>query len=226
MMATKVKLTAQLRSETGKGAARSLRRAGYVPGVVYGHGEETRACKLEWRELEKVLTSVHWENTIIDLKMDDGKTADVLIRDVQLHPCRPEVLHIDFLAVHKGEKVKLEVPVRIVGVAPGVKEGGILEHHRMEVEIRCVPSDIPAFLEIDVSGLGIGDVAGIRDLVVPEGVEILDDLEGTICSIVPPAALKHEVEEAAAVLEAAEEAAEPEVIGRGKPAEEEETEEG
>ena len=203
-----------------------MRRSGYVPAVVYGHGEETRACKLEWRELEKVLTSVHWENTIIDLKMDDGKAADVLIRDVQLHPCRPEVLHIDFLAVHKGEKVKLEVPVQVIGVAPGVKEGGILEHHRMEVEIRCLPSRIPASLEIDVSGLGIGDVANVRDLVVPEGVEILDDLDSTICSIVPPAALKHEVEEAAAVLGAEAEAAEPEVIGRGKPAAEEETEEG
>ena len=203
-----------------------MRRSGYVPAVVYGHGEETRACKLEWRELEKVLTSVHWENTIIDLKMDDGKTASVLIRDVQLHPCRPEVLHIDFLAVHKGEKVKLEVPIQVVGVAPGVKEGGILEHHRMEVEIRCIPSDIPASLEIDVSGLGVGDVAAVRDLVAPAGVEILSDLDSTICSIVPPAALKHEVEEAAAVLGAEAEAAEPEVIGRGKPAAEEETEEG
>ena len=203
-----------------------MRRSGYVPAVVYGHGEETRACKLEWRELEKVLTSVHWESTIIDLKMDDGKTASVLIRDVQLHPCRPEVLHIDFLAVHKGEKVKLEVPIQVVGVAPGVKEGGILEHHRMEVEIRCIPSDIPASLEIDVSGLGVGDVAAVRDLVAPAGVEILSDLDSTICSIVPPAALKHEVEEAAAAVGVEEGAAEPEVIGRGKPAEEEETEEG
>jgi large subunit ribosomal protein L25 len=225
-MATKVKLEAQLRSETGKGAARSLRRSGFVPAVVYGHGEETRSCKLAWRELEKILTSVKWENTIIDLQMDDGNASSVLIRDVQLHPCRPEVLHVDFLAVPKGEKVKLEIPVQVVGMAPGVKEGGILEHHRMEVEIRCIPSNIPATLEIDVSNLAIGDVASIRDLVVPEGVEILDDLDGTICSIVPPAVLKQEVEEEEAVLEAEEEVAEPEVIGRGKPAEEEETEEG
>lgn len=223
-MASKVKLAAQSRSETGKGAARSLRRSGYVPAIVYGHGEETQACKLEWRELERILTSVHWENTVIDLKMDDGKTANVLIREVQLHPCRPEVLHVDFLAVHKDEKVKLDVPIEIVGVAPGVKEGGILEHHRMEVEIRCIPSNIPPSLEIDVSGLGMGDVASVRDLVVPEGVEILSDLDSTICSVVPPAVLKQEVEEEAAL--EAEEEVEPEVIGRGKPAEEEETEEG
>ncbi|MGD8866201.1 MAG: 50S ribosomal protein L25/general stress protein Ctc [Gemmatimonadales bacterium] len=225
-MASKVKLAAQRRSETGKGAARSLRRAGYVPAIVYGHGEETQACQLDWRELEKVLTSVHWENTVIDLKIDNGKTANVLIREVQLHPCRPEVLHVDFLAIHKDEKVKLDVPIEIIGVAPGVKEGGILEHHRMEVEIRCLPSNIPQALEIDVSGLGMGDVASVQDLVVPEGVEILSDLDGTVCSVVPPAVLKQEVEEAEAELEAAEEEAEPEVIGRGKPAEEEETEEG
>jgi large subunit ribosomal protein L25 len=225
-MASKVKLAAQRRSETGKGAARSLRRAGYVPAIVYGHGEETQACQLDWRELEKVLTSVHWENTVIDLKIDNGKTANVLIREVQLHPCRPEVLHVDFLAIHKDEKVKLDVPIEIVGVAPGVKEGGILEHHRMEVEIRCLPSNIPQVLEIDVSGLGMGDVASVQDLVVPEGVEILSDLDGTVCSVVPPAVLKQEVEEAEAELEAAEEEAEPEVIGRGRPAEEEETEEG
>lgn len=225
-MATRVKLAAQGRSETGKGASRSLRRSGYVPAIVYGHGEETQSCKLEWRELEKVLTSVHWENTVIDLKIDNDKTASVLIREVQLHPYRPEVLHVDFLAIHKDEKVKLDVPIEIVGVAPGVKEGGILEHHRMEVEIRCLPSNIPQGLEIDVSHLGMGDVASVRDLVVPEGVEILSDLDSTICSVVPPAVLKHEVEEAEAALEAAEEEAEPEVIGRGKPAEEEETEEG
>jgi len=224
-MASKVKLAAQRRSETGKGAARTLRRSGYVPAVVYGHGEETQACKLEWRELEKVLTSVHWENTVIDLNMDNGKTANVLIREVQLHPCRPEVLHVDFLAIHKDEKVKLDVPIEIVGVAPGVKEGGILEHHRMEVEIRCLPSNIPASLEINVSGLAMGDVASVRDLVVPEGVEILSDLDGTICSVVPPAVLKQEVEVEEAAL-AAEEEVEPEVIGRGKPAEEEETKEG
>jgi large subunit ribosomal protein L25 len=226
-MGTRVTLEAQLRSETGKGAARSLRRNGFIPAVVYGHGEETRSCKIDSKELERLLTSVQWENTIIDLKMDDGKASDVLIRDVQIHPVRPEVLHIDFLAVHKGEKVKLDVPVRLIGVAPGVKEGGIMEHHRNDVEIRCIPSNIPEALELDISDMGIGDVASVSQLAAPEGVEILSDLTAAISSIVPPSVHKVEAEEVAEEVEAVEEAAEPEVIGRGKPAEAEgEAEEG
>jgi large subunit ribosomal protein L25 len=226
-MGTRVKLEAQLRSETGKGAARSLRRSGFVPAVVYGHGEETRSCKVDTKELERLLTSVQWENTIIDLMMDDGEASDVLIRDVQIHPVRPEVLHIDFLAVHKGKKVKLDVPVRLVGVAPGVKEGGIMEHHRNDVEIRCIPSKIPEALELDISAMGIGDVASVSQLQAPEGVEILSDLAGAIASVVPPTVHKVEAEEVAEEVEVVEEAAEPEVIGRGKPAEAEgEAEEG
>lgn len=224
-MATKIKLQARVRTETGKGSARSLRRSGFVPAVLYGHGEETRACKVESKEMERLLTSVPWESTVIDLKLDDGKTSSVLIRDVQIHPYRAEVLHVDFLAVHAGEKVKLEVPIRIVGVAPGVKEGGILEHARHEVEIRCVPAKIPEALELDISELGIGDSITVAQLTPPEGVEILTDPESTILSVVPPSV--HRVEEEAEEVVEAEEAVEPEVIGRGKPAEEEpQTEEG
>ena len=153
-MTMNVTLNAQMRSETGKGAARSLRRDGYIPAVVYGHGEETRACKVETRELERLLSGGAHESTLIDLKLDNGDKSQVLIREVQVHPYRPEILHVDFLAVRKGEKVKLEVPVRLIGEAPGVKEGGIMEHLRHEVEIRCIPSKIPEALELDIFGDG------------------------------------------------------------------------
>ncbi|UCF20923.1 MAG: 50S ribosomal protein L25/general stress protein Ctc [Gemmatimonadota bacterium] len=216
----KVKLEAKLRSETGKSAARELRRQGYVPAVLYGHGEETRACKIEIKQLEKLLQSGSHESTLIDLKLDKGKTSQVLIREVQVHPYRPEVLHIDFLAVHKGEKVRLEVPIRLVGVAPGVKEGGIIEHLRHDVEIRCIPSAIPEALEVEISGLGIGDSVSVADLRPSEGVEILSDADSTIAAIVPPTV--HKVEELEAVALAAEEEVEPELVGRGKPAEVEE----
>ncbi|UCC49554.1 MAG: 50S ribosomal protein L25/general stress protein Ctc [Gemmatimonadota bacterium] len=218
-MTTRVILEAQLRTETGKGAARSLRRQGYVPGVIYGHGEETRACKVNTKELERLLTSGSYESTLIELKLDNGDTPRVLIREVQVHPYRSEVLHVDFLAVHRGEKVRLEVPVRLDGVARGVKEGGILEHLRHEVEIRCDPDQIPEALELDISELGIGDSVTVVDLSTPAGVEILSDSSVAIAAIVPPAALK--VEEVVEEVEAVEEEAEPEVIGRGKPAEEE-----
>ncbi|KPK66038.1 MAG: hypothetical protein AMS21_03300 [Gemmatimonas sp. SG8_38_2] len=221
-MATQVTLNAQLRTDKGKGAARALRRSGLVPAVIYGHGEETRACSVNTKELERLITSGSYESTLIDLEVEGGKALQVLIREVQVHPHRPEVLHVDFLSVHKGEKVKLEVPVRFLGVAPGVKEGGIMEHLRHEVEVRCIPSKIPEALEFDISELGIGDGVTVADLTVPEGVEVLTDSDATIASIVPPTVHKVEepVEEEEAAL--AEEEAEPELVGRGKPAEKEE----
>ena len=227
-MTTRVTVQAKPRTGTGKGAARTLRRQGYIPGVIYGHGEQTRACQVERKQIEKLLTSGGYESAIIDLKLEGGDTSSVLIREVQVHPYRSEVLHIDFLAVRKGEKVKLEVPVRLVGASPGVKEGGIMEHLRHDVEIRCIPSKIPEALDLDISEMDIGDAITVADLVVLEDVEILTDAAATIVSVVPPAVLKveeevvEEVEEEAVV----EEEAEPELVGRGKPADEEATEEG
>jgi large subunit ribosomal protein L25 len=137
-------------------------------------------------------------------------------------------LHIDFLAVRKGEKVKLEVPVRLVGISPGVKEGGIMEHLRHDVEIRCIPSKIPEALDLEISEMNIGDSVTVADLVVPEDIEVLTDAAATIASVVPPAVLKveEEVPEEVEVEGVVEEEAEPEVVGRGRPAEEEATEEG
>ena len=222
-MTNRVTLQAELRVETGKGAARALRRSGSVPGVIYGHGEETRACKVETKELEQLLTSVSYENTLIELKLDNGDTSRVLIREVQFHPYRRQILHVDFLAVHKGEKVRLAVPVRVVGSAPGVKEGGIMEHLRHEVEVRCTPAEIPEALELDVSEMDIGSTLSVADLAVPEGVEVMDDPAAALTSVVPPTVHKVEEEEVVEEVEvAAEEGVEPEVVGRGKPAEGEE----
>lgn len=221
---SKATLDVQLRSETGKGAARTLRRAGYIPAVIYGHGETTRACKVDKKELERLLSSIAHESTLIELKLDNGDTSRVLIRELQVHPYRPEVLHVDFLAVHKGEKVRLEVPVQLRGVAPGVKEGGVLEHLRHEVEIRCDPDAIPEALELDISALGIGDTLTIGDLKVAVGVEILVESSASIVAVVPPTVHKEEEEVVVAEVPAEEEA-EPELVGRGKAAEEEAPEE-
>lgn len=221
----KVKLDAQLRTETGKGAARSLRREGWVPAVLYGYGEETRACQVETKEMEKLIQSGAYESTLIDLNLQNGETSRVLIREVQIHPYRPEVLHVDFLAVHKGEKVRLDVPIRLLGVAPGVKEGGIMEHLRHEVEVRCDPDEIPEALEFDISQMDIGDSVTVGQLGVPAGVEILEDLDSTVAAVVPPSVHKveeEEVPEEEALLAEEEEEAEPEVVGRGKAKDEEE----
>lgn len=229
-MARKVKLEAEHRTETGKGAARSLRAEGYVPAVLYGRDEETKICKVEHAKLERLLTSVSWENTLIELKLD-GEDQRVLIREVQIHPVRPQVLHVDFLAVHKGEKLRLEVPVHLVGHAPGVEEGGIMEHHRHELEIRCDPDAIPETLELDVSGMEVGDSLTVGDLRAPEGVEIFADTSTAICSVVPPTVIKveePEVEELEALEgeeleegEEREEGEEPEEGEEGEPSAEE-----
>lgn len=220
-----VTLSAQLRTGSGKGAARAMRRAGFVPGIIYGHGEETRACKVDAKELERLVTSVAFESTIIDLKLDDGDIPQVLIREIQIHPYRSELLHVDFLTIRKGEKVKLSVPVQITGVAPGVKEGGIMEHLRHEVEIRTIPSKIPDLLELDSSEMGIGDQLTVADIVVSDDVEILTDLSAAIAQVVPPTVHKVEEEEVEEVEGEVEEGAEePELVGRGK-AEEETAEE-
>jgi len=202
-----------------------MRRAGFVPGIIYGHGEETRACKVDAKELERLVTSVAFESTIIDLKLDDGDIPQVLIREIQIHPYRSELLHVDFLAIRKGEKVKLSVPVQITGVAPGVKEGGIMEHLRHEVEIRTIPSRIPDVLELDSSEMGIGDQLTVADIVVSDDVEILTDISAAIAQVVPPTVHKVEEEEVEEVEGELEEGvAEPELVGRGK-AEEETAEE-
>ena len=227
-MAAKITLDAQLRGETGKGAARTLRRNGFIPGVIYGHGEETRICKVDKKQLERILTLGSYEGTLIELKLDDGATPRVIIREVQTHPYRAQVLHVDFLAVHKGEKVKLAVRVNLLGVAPGVKEGGIMEHLRHEIEIRCDPELIPESLEADISGMEIGDTLTVGDFAVPKGVELLTDPATAISSIVPPTV--HKVEEEV-VAEEAEEAVEEagedvEAADRAKPAEAEGASEG
>ena len=205
MASDKVVLKAEPRNEIGKGAARALRREGYVPGVIYGHGEETTPLKVDRVELEKLITSIAYESRLIDLKTD-GESRPVLIREVQFHPFRPQVLHIDFLAVHKGEKIRLEIPIKVVGTSVGVKEGGILEHLRHEVEVRCDPDAIPEAFEVDISELEVGDSLSIEDLMVPQGVDLLVDPGTTILSVVPPTIVKEpEPEEELEELEGLEE---------------------
>ena len=219
----RVTIEAQGRSDTGKGAARQLRRQGLVPAVVYGHGEETRHLQVESKDLERFIVAGGAESQLIDLKMD-GETAPVLIREIQVHPYKPELLHVDFLMVHKGEKLHLEIPVRLIGSAPGVKEGGILEHMRRELEVRCEPAAIPEALEVDISELGIGDSVNVEDIRVPPGVEIQEEPNRTVAAVVPPTVIKEpepEEEELEVELLEGEEEAEPEVVGRGKAADEE-----
>jgi large subunit ribosomal protein L25 len=184
-MATTATLNAVLRHEHGKGAARRLRRAGRVPGVIYGHGEETRSLAVDARELARLFSHIRVENTIITLKIE-GEPVRALVREVQMHPYRPDVLHVDFLQIHAGERVYLEVPIRLVGTAEGVKAGGVLQQALHDVEVRCLPDQIPEFIEVDISGLEIGDSVHVSDLQVPAGVEVETEGDRVVCTILAP----------------------------------------
>jgi len=197
-MATTATLSAALRQEHGKGPARRLRREGKVPAVIYGHGEATRSLTVDAHELERLFSRIQVENTIISLKIDGERGGPVraLVREVQMHPFRQEILHVDFFQVHAGERVYLEIPVRLVGTAAGVRAGGVLQQTLHEVEVRCLPDQIPEALEIDISALEVGESLHVSDLQVPEGVEIETDAERVLCSVLAPtvAALETEAE--------------------------------
>jgi large subunit ribosomal protein L25 len=219
-MATNASLTLTPRENTGKGNARKLRASGRVPAVIYGHGEETRLLSADAHELDLLFSRIRVENTIIDVTVTgEKKPVKALVREVQKHVVREEILHVDFYQIHAGERITVEVPVRLTGAAPGVKAGGILQQAASELEVRCLPDQIPETIDVDISALEIGDSIHLRDIVPPAGVEFQADADRTICSVVPPAVVA--VEEVAPVVA---EVAEPEVIGKGK-AEEEEGEE-
>jgi large subunit ribosomal protein L25 len=222
-MAT-VNLDAEPRDTAGKGSARKLRSRGQIPAVIYGHGRDPQPLTLNARDLDKLLEHIVAESTVIEVKVGD-ESSKTLIREIQRHPFKRQILHVDFQALVAGEKVVVNIPIVMMGIPEGVRlGGGVLDHTLRELEIRVDPSNIPHHVEVDVTNLMVGDSLHVSDIRVPEGVEILDDLEGSVCVVAAPRAVIEEVVAPEAVEgEAGEAAAEPEVIGRGK--EEEEGEE-
>jgi large subunit ribosomal protein L25 len=220
-MAGNASLTAQVRSGTGKGAARKARADGKIPAVVYGHGEETRLLMVDAHELDLLFSRVHVESTVIDVRIEgEKKPLRALVREVQKHAHRNQFLHVDFYQIHAGERITVSVPLRLIGAAAGVKAGGLMQHAMDEIEIRCLADAIPEGIEVDVSALEIGESMHVRDIVAPESVELHVDGDRTICSVMPPIVGAAEEEEAEAVVVEGEESAEPEVIGKGRTEEE------
>ena len=215
-------LSATARTESGKGAARKLRAAGSVPGIIYGHGREPQALAINIREFERLAERIRITSTVIELAMD-GKTARTLIRKVQRHPLDRALLHIDFQELVAGEKVNVSIPLRYVGTAEGVKNsGGILEEILHMLHVRCDPTSIPDHVDVDVTPIAIGHGLKVSDLKLPEGIEILDDAKQPLCTVSAPKA--EEVVAPVAVdgaVVAPEAAAEPELIRKVKPEDEE-----
>lgn len=205
------RLTARTRTASGKGAARQLRRNGQLPAVVYGRRDEAESLALDTHELSRLLSRVHAATTVIDLEVDGGKPRPVLIREIQRHPYRPQLLHVDFFEIRSDVKIRVPVPVHLLETPAGVEMGGMLQFLRHELEVECLPNEIPSGFEVDVSGLEIGDSLHVSD-VDPGGVAILDDETVTICTVVPPALAEEEeeaVDEDVGVEAEGEEAAAP-----------------
>ena len=217
-----VSFNATARDQAGKGAARTLRSKGFIPAVIYGHGRDPQALSLNARDLDKLLGHIQAESTVIEVSVG-GTTSKTLIREIQRHPIKRQILHVDFQALVAGEKVTVSIPIVLEGIPEGVRlGGGVLDQTLRELEIEVDPSSIPDHIEFDVTNMVIGDSVHVSDLKMPEGVEVLDDPETSVAVLAAPRAV---IEETAATepVEGAEGVAEPEVIGKG-PGDEEEVE--
>jgi large subunit ribosomal protein L25 len=219
-MAQQTNLQVATRSDTGKGAARSLRRTGKVPGVIYGHHRQPEALAIDSGALNKVLIGISAGTTILDVVVDGRPAVKALIREIQRDSVRPaEILHLDLYEVKADEKVTLSVPIHLIGIPDGVRNfGGVLDHVLRELEIEVLPADIPEHVELDVTALAIGHSLFVRDVKI-ERAEILNDPDTPVCTVVAP-----RTEEAPAVVEEVAAPTEPELIRKPKPEEEGEAE--
>ena len=213
-MSEALTLPAELRERAGKGASRELRRQGRVPAVIYGGKEEPTAIHIEERVLRRQLGTGHFMNSIVMVEVS-GKPVRAIPKDVAMHPVTDRPLHVDFLRLSKDAKIQVAVPVVFVNEeeSPGLKKGGVLNVVRHELELVCESDKIPGEIEIDVTGLEVGDSIHISNVTLPQGAEsAITDRDFTIATIVAPSAMKSDAGEGeegeAAPAEAAEQAAE------------------
>jgi large subunit ribosomal protein L25 len=187
-MAQQVKLKAQTRTVIGRNAIKKIKKQGLVPGVVYGSQSTPMALQVESRELTNVLAHASSEHVLVELEIADGSqsvTRLALIQEVQHHPLKRALLHVDFHAVSTTEKITSEVPIEAYGEALGVRTfGGLLEYSLRTLDVECFPQDLPDIVRIDVTNLNIGESLHVRDIPLPSGVEAITDGDLTVVSVV------------------------------------------
>lgn len=219
----KVVLKAETRDASGKKVAKDLRNKGLIPAIVYKGGKDAVKLQLTSDAIEEVLHTKAGANVLITLKISGGQNAKdktVIIKEIQRDPVKDKILHVDFNEISLTETLKINVPLTAHGESIGVKkDGGVLEHVMWEVQVECLPTHIPEKIELDVSNLNIGDAIYVKNIVLPEGVKILNDPE-LIAIIVKPPRVEVPKEEVA------EEVTEPELIRKKKEEEVPEGEEG
>ncbi|MBT8107088.1 MAG: 50S ribosomal protein L25/general stress protein Ctc [Gammaproteobacteria bacterium] len=212
-------LIAELREDQGKGASRRLRREGMVPAIIYGAGRPPRALAFDQNRVIQQLENESFYSSILNIKVR-GKSQAVILKDVQRHPAKPQIMHMDFQRIVEDEEIKMLVPIHFLGedVAPGVKEGGGKPQHMVtEVEVVCLPKHLPEYLDIDVSELELDEMLKLSDIKLPEGVSIPalaqgEEADRGVVSIhvIKEEVIEEEVEELAEVPVVGEEPAEGE----------------
>lgn len=221
-----LKLEARAREETGKAAARRLRAGGEVPAVMYGLGSEPQPLVVEGSDIWEAIRGEAGINVLIDLQVADGGKKDnhlVMIKELQRHPFKDKIFHVDFLKIARDEVVQMKVPINLIGEedALGIKAGGTLQHNLWDLEVECLPTDIPESLELDISALEIGDNLRVSELNVPSAVTVLTDRDEVIATILAPRMEEEEEEEELLPeeLEAEEGEGPPEEMEEGAPPE-------
>jgi large subunit ribosomal protein L25 len=209
-----IQLKGASRAEIGKGGARKARAAGQIPAVLYGHGEKPQPIAVSFQEFEVALRGLKGSNAIVNLSVGGGEFT-ALVRDVQYDPLSRAIIHLDFQHISLTEEIEVEVAVQFVGTPVGVKDGGgILEHLVRTLLVQCLPTAIPASIDVDVTALNIGQNLHVGDLAPGTGYQIITDANVAVAAVVAPAA---EEVVAAPVESEAPAAAEPEVVGaKGK----------
>jgi len=206
-MAEQAELTANARTITGKGVARRLRGKEMLPAVVYGHKTAAIPLTIELKQLQDFLGAGKSERKLFVLSIEgNGEPAEktVMIKEIQIHPVQRHILHVDFFEVAMDEEVTISIPIRLTGTPAGVLVGGVLQQVKRELSVRCLPSQIPDGLEADVSALAIGDSVHLKDMQLPPGIKIFDDLDTTIVTVLAPTVEKEVAKEAVPEAEAAE----------------------
>ncbi|MBC8230494.1 50S ribosomal protein L25 [bacterium] len=213
-----LRLDAQFREFTGKGAARVIRRNGMVPGILYGLQKDNTLLQIDERNLRRIISAEGFESTLINLEIGDTGSEVAIIKEIQRDPVSREIFHADFMRISLEQEITVNVPVILLGSPLGVRvSNGVQEFAHRELGIRCLPTVIPEHIELDVTDLLIGDLIRVSD-IKPEGIEVLDDPETIIITIRPPRVVAVEEPVAEEVAE------EPEVITRRRDEETEEVE--
>jgi large subunit ribosomal protein L25 len=182
-----LELTANVRKSTGKGIARALRREGSMPAVLYGPNTDPIILSVNVREMEKLLKDGGIKAPMnLTIKNGDAIKKTAMIKEMQVHPVSRKFIHVDFYEIAMDRKIQVQVPVEVRGQAPGVEEGGALQIVRREIDVLCLPMDIPESIIVDVSSLQIGDSIHVEEIGVPEGVEILADTNYTVVAVSGP----------------------------------------